>query len=403
MMKKSSLLMIAAVLILSSCGMASKYTSGNSEARFQDGIYNSAPSFRSKEDKAQDRAATDALVEETKASQIYLFGEKKDSIIIPESMSASIRYDKSLASTVVTVGENPYAWQNNIDPWYYYTPYSIGSSWYWSRHYDPWYGNAWYWNTWAYSPWSHYGWYDPWYYGGFYDPWYYGGYYGYMYPHYYGWYGGWDPYYWGTYHHHYYPTVPIRHEDRWHGERRQTGSDRVFTSRVSTRGGIANTSRVSRTASAQSSTTSRASASSSASSGRTTVTRVTAPSSNSAANRQPATTVDKTVKRTVTRTTVANHRKPVATSTRPSSNISGGSAGRTPTSTSYRSTSGSSSSRSSYGTSSSSSSSSSYRSSSSSTPTRSSSFSSGSSSRSYSGGGTSSGASRSGGSSGGRR
>ena len=175
-MKKSSLLMIAVALILSSCGMASKYTSASSESRFQDGIYSNAPSFRSKEEKAQTRAVTDALVEETKASQIYLFGDKKDSIIIPESMSASIRYDKSLASTVVTVGENPYAWQNNIDPWYYYTPYSIGSSWYWSRHYDPWYSNAWYWNRW-HSPYYYGGWYDPYYYGGWYDPWYYGGWY----------------------------------------------------------------------------------------------------------------------------------------------------------------------------------------------------------------------------------
>lgn len=403
-MKKSSLLMIAVTLILSSCGMASKYTSASSESRFQDGIYSNAPSFRSKEEKAQTRAVTDALVEETKASQIYLFGDKKDSIIIPESMSASIRYDKSLASTVVTVGENPYAWQNNIDPWYYYTPYSIGSSWYWSRHYDPWYSNAWYWNRWHspyyyggwYDPYYYGGWYDPWYYGGWYDPWYYGGYYGGWYGGYYG-YHGWNPH-WGHYHHHYYPTVPIHHEERWHGDRRQTGSDRVFTSRVSTRGGIASASRVSRTAVSQSGTVSRVSSSAAVSSGRT-ATRVTAPSSNSAVNRQSAATVDKTVKRTVTRTTVANHRKPAASVTRPSSDVSRSTV--SPSST-YRSTSGSTSSRSSYGTSSSSSSSSSYRSGTTSTPTRSSSFSSGSSSRSFSGS-SSSGASRSGGSSGGRR
>jgi hypothetical protein len=175
-MKKNSLLMIAVALILSSCGIASQYASSSGEARFQDGIYNSSPSFRSKAEKSESRSQTDALIEETKASRIYLFGEKKDTVMIPQNMSASIRYDKSIASTVVTVGENPYSWQYNVDPWYYYTPYSIGSSWYWSRHYDPWY-----WNRWSYSPWSYYGgWYDPYYYGGWYDPWYYG---------YAGWYG----------------------------------------------------------------------------------------------------------------------------------------------------------------------------------------------------------------------
>ena len=148
-MKKSSLLMIVTTLILSSCGLTAQYTSNTSESRFHDGIYSSTPSFRSREEKTESRTKTDELVEQTKASEIYLFGEKKDTIMVPQDMSVSIRYDKSLASTVVTVGENPYAWQNNIDPWYYYTPYSVGSSWYWSRHYNPWYSSSMYWNRWC--------------------------------------------------------------------------------------------------------------------------------------------------------------------------------------------------------------------------------------------------------------
>ena len=243
-MKKIITLMIAAITLLSSCGIASQHASSNTEARFQDGIYSSGPSFRSKAERVESQSKTDALVEETKASKIYLFGDKKDTVMIPENMSASIRYDKSLASTVVTVGENPYAWQNNIDPWaYYYTPYSIGSSWYW--------------NSWAYTPWRYHGWYDPFYYGGYYDPWYYGygGYYGgwydpwygYMHPHYCGWYGGWDPYWGHHHHHHYYPSVSVNNDDYYFGGRRHTGSDRVFTSRVSTRGGVGTSSRVSRT------------------------------------------------------------------------------------------------------------------------------------------------------------
>lgn len=397
-MKKISLLMIAAITLLSSCGIASQYASSDNGTRFQDGIYSSSPSFRSRTEKTESQSRTDALVEETKASKIYLFGDKKDTVMIPENMSASIRYDKSLASTVVTVGENPYSWQNNIDPWAYYTPYSLR--------------NSWYWNTWSYTPWRYHGWYDPFYTGGWYDPWYYGysgwyggwyggwydPWYGYMYPHYCGWYGGWDPYWYHHHHHYHYPVYhPIDKNDHWAGGRRQTGSDRVFTSRVSTRGGVGTTSRISRTASTSAGRVSTGVASSGT---RTTATRVTSAPARAAASRNPATASGRqtsTVKTPVT--TVSNHRKPSAAATRPTSSpsVSRSTTGRSSGTASYRSSTSSSS----YRTGSSSSyrssgTSSSYRSSSPST-TRSSGYSSGSSSRSYSGG------SRSGGSSGGRR
>ena len=322
-MKKISLLMTAAITLLSSCGIASQYASSNTEARFQDGIYSSGPSFRSKAERVESQSKTNALVEETKASKIYLFGDKKDTVMIPENMSASIRYDKSLASTVVTVGENPYSWQNNIDPWYYYTPYSIGSSWYWSRHYDPWYSSSWYWNTWAYTPWRYHGWYDPFYYGGFYDPWYYGygGWYGYMHPYYCGWYGGWDPYW--HHHHHYYHDIHIDNGDYHFGGRRYTGSERVFTSRVSSRGGVGTSSRVSR---AESSTVSRAASGGVASGGgragsRAVATRVTSAPARTAVSRSNATPATKPASAVKPAgSTVSNHRKPVSGSTsRPSS------------------------------------------------------------------------------------
>ena len=326
-MKISSMLTIAVAIILSSCGITSQSVSSGNQARFEDGIYSSSPSFRSKEQKADSRSKTDALIEETKASEIYLFGEKKDTVMIPQNMSASIRYDKTLGSTIVTVGENPYSWQNNIDPWYYYTPYSIGSSWYWSRHYDPWYSNYWYWNSWTYSPWRYHGWYDPWYYG-------YGGWYGYMYPYYCGWYGGWDPY-WGHHHHHYYPGGSIQHRDEWHGSRHQSSSDRVFTSRVSTRGGTS-TSRVSRNESGTSA--SRVATSSSVSGGRTTATRVSTSTARTSAVRNTG-TVSRTPATTPVRTsragTVTNYRKPGTTSTGTSSGTSV-ERGGTSTSRSYR-------------------------------------------------------------------
>ena len=360
-MKKNSLLMIAIALILSSCGIASQYTSASNGARFQDGIYSSSPSFRSRMEKAESRTKTDALVEETKASQIYLFGEKKDTVMIPQNMSASIRYDKSLASTVVTVGENPYAWQYDLDSWYYYTPYSIGSSWYWSRHYDPWY---------------------------------------YGYPYYCGWYGGWDPY-WGHHHHHHFPGGPAPHRDEWHGSRHQSSSDRVFTSRVSTRGGTSS-SKISRNESGTGA--SRVATSSNPTGSRPTATRVSATAGRTSSvknsgtvSRTPATTPNRTGRTG----TVSNHRKPAGTSVGTSSGSSTVRSSSPSTSRSYR-TGGSSSSSSSYNRSSGSST---YRSTSTPSSSRSSSYSSGGSSRSYSSGSSSSsgGSSRSSGGSHGRR
>ena len=406
-MKKNSLLMIAATILMTACGTMAQQSVTSTASRFEDGIYSSGPSFRSKVERQESKAGTDALVEKTKASRIYLFGEKKDTVMIPENMSASIWYDKEKGGTVVDVYDNPYDWRNNIDPWSYYTPYSIGSSWYWSRYYDPWYSSPYYWNSWAYSPHRYYGWYDPFYIGGWYDPWYYGysgwyggwynPYYGYMYPHYCGWYGGWDPY-WGYYPHHHHP-IYIK-DDNWHGSRHSTGSDRVFTSRVSTRGGIATASRTGRAAAV--STASRAQTS-----GNTAATRV---SSRTSASRVSATTPTRvssasntgTIKRATTGAQ-QNYRRPAATASGhivpTSGRVDGTTATYRPSGTesyrssgsSYRSSSSSSSSRSSYSTSS---------------PSRSS-YSSGSS---YSGGGSrsggssySGGSSRSGGSSSGRR
>ena len=318
-MKMSSLLLIVVTLALSSCGISAQYTSSSGDSMFQDGIYENNPSFRSKAEKADSRAKTDALIEETKASSIYLFGDKKDTVMIPQNMSASIRYDKSLSSTVVTVGENPYSWQNSIDPWFYYAPYSFGYSWYWGSHFSPWYGGSMYWGRW-HSPYYYCGIYDPWYYGSFYDPWYYGGF-GY-YPYHFGWYN-WDPY-WGYHHHHYIPAPPSLGGDRVNTDRRRTGSERVFTCKVSTRASAGNGSRVTRVTSQQ--PTNRVTT---ASRSTTSASRATVSKNTSAARR---TSVSAPV------TKVANHRRPSATTTSGSS-VSRSTTDR-PSSTSYRSSTG---------------------------------------------------------------
>ena len=404
-MKKNSLLMIAAMVLMTACGTMAQQSVTSTSPRFEDGIYSSGPSFRSKVERQESKAETDALVEKTKASRIYLFGEKKDTVMIPDDMSASIWYDKEKKSTVVTVGNNPYDWRNNIDPWSYYTPYSIGSSWYWSRHYDPWFSSPYYWNSWAYSPHRYYGWYDPFYIGGWYDPWYYGysgwyggwynPYYGYMYPHYCGWYGGWDPYR-GYYPHHHHP-IYIK-DDNWHGSGHSTGADRVFTSRVSTRGGVASSSKVGRVTSVTSASRAQTSGSATVSRtpSRTSASRVSAstPSRVSASN---ATTSRPAASGTSSAASRQTYRRPTST-------VSGYTPSTSGTSSAYRSSDTQSyrSSGSSYRSSSSSSSRSSYTPSS----TSRSSYSSGSSysgGTSRSGGSYSGGSSRSGGSSSGRR
>ena len=396
-MKKNHVLLIAAAVMLSSCGTAAQYASSGDGYRFQDGIYGSTPSLTKKADAQEQKEATDALVAKTKASEIYLFGDRKDTVMIPKNMSATITYDGLGGGTSVTITDNPYDWRNNIDPWGWYGPsVSLNYGWGYARDwahrgwYSPWYGG---WH----SSWG-YGWYDPWYYpGGWYDPWY-GGYWGWHDPwcswhhHYCGWYGGWDPPFHGG-------TIIVK-DSRWRGPRHSTGSDRVFTTRTSSRAGIATGTR----------------------GGRGTVSS----SAPSAGKTQAATrTVSRTAPSRASAAAVRTARRPVATAGRPASAASSASSSRPsynyrrPASsgqssssaavssgrssysrgTSYGSSSSQSSSQPSYNRSSSSQSS--YNRSSSSAPSRSS-YSGGSSSGSRSGS-SGGGYSRSGGSGGGRR
>ncbi len=251
-MKKSSALLIAATLLFTACGSLAQLASSDNGQRFQDGIYSNTPAFRTKSEKEVSKSETEALVEKTKESPIYLFGDKKDTVMIPENMSATIKYDQKLGGTVVTVGENPYDWRYDLENNYGYTygPYSLGSSWYWSRHYSPWY-------SWSYSPWRYHGWYDPYYYGGWYDPWYYGGWYN---PYYYGgWYGWYDPWYYGAHwhhhgwydpywDHHHHPGFgrPENQREVQYVSRYETGSGRATTSTSLRRGSSTSRSTASR-------------------------------------------------------------------------------------------------------------------------------------------------------------
>ena len=74
-MKKSSALLIAAVLILSSCGTVAQYTSSDTDQQFHDGIYSNTPAFRTKVEKEESKSDTQALIEKTQESPFYLFGD----------------------------------------------------------------------------------------------------------------------------------------------------------------------------------------------------------------------------------------------------------------------------------------------------------------------------------------
>jgi hypothetical protein len=212
-MKNIIILLIGTfALTLTSCGTFAAYSEGNTQ-KFDDGIYASAPSLKNRSETTADKQEIDALIQQTKESPVYLFGDKKDSIIIPENMAATVRFDKDLGTSVTIASFDPYGIHPDYwnSPWYYnyysspwsyrgyYDPWDYGYS-SWRYRYDPWY--------YRYDPWYYR--HDPWYYGGwysgFYDPWYYSyaGYYDpfhhYMHPYYCGWYGAWDPYY-GAIHH----------------------------------------------------------------------------------------------------------------------------------------------------------------------------------------------------------
>lgn len=330
-MKKSTILTMAIAVMLSSCGTTARYASSDKAPMFQDGIYNNTPAFRTPQQKEEDRTSTEELVRKTKESAIYLIGEKKDTIMIPENMSAMIKFDQKIGGTVVTVGENPYDWRNDLENnyGYWYGPYSIGSSWYWSRHYNPWY-----WNSWAYTPWRYHGWYDPFYISGWYDPWYYGyggwydpWYYGWHHHHYCGWYGGWDPH-WG---HHHGPghiggDRPEKGRDRWYGLRASTGSGKIASGTTSIRGGGT------RMGTTRGESLTRTS----------TVTRRTGQQARSAATRVTgAASSARLPKNTGMTGTVSTNRKPATVESRPAGRYTGNSIYRRPSSeTATRSTYG---------------------------------------------------------------
>ena len=111
MKRTVGLMIFASAIMLSSCGTTARYASSDNGQRFQDGIYGTTPSFRTKAEKELGKQAADALIEKTQASEIYLFGDKKDTVIIPDNMAAKIKLNTQEGTSVTVVNvENLYEW-----------------------------------------------------------------------------------------------------------------------------------------------------------------------------------------------------------------------------------------------------------------------------------------------------
>ena len=273
-MKKRLVALISAAAALTSCGTAAQYAS--SGQRYQDGIYYKP------ETEHMTTVTTDdieRLVARTEETEILLFGDRKDTVTIPENKSAVIRFGDGTGTTV-TITDDPFTdIYYSTYPWTYYRPVTYTSlwwdPWYYGRYwgyYDPWYWSGWYYDPWF---WGYSGiFWDPW----FYNPWFWGA------PR--------LPYnpYWHHHHHHYYGH-DTGHAGHYYGHRTGgTASVRTHTPRsLSGTGGIRSSASIrngstgNRTSSSSYVSPYRRSASSvsgSASSGRTSVRRTSSAAGN---------------------------------------------------------------------------------------------------------------------------
>ena len=119
-MKKIIILLAGALFILSSCGISSRYSSSDNTQRFSDGIYSSTPSLKDKNAEQESKAELQKLTQKTQASQIYIYGNQIDTLVIPENMMANIRYDNVAGTSIMVTDYDPYLYYGGYyDPWYY--------------------------------------------------------------------------------------------------------------------------------------------------------------------------------------------------------------------------------------------------------------------------------------------
>ena len=162
-MKMRLVILISAIAARSSCGAAGQYAS--SGQKYQDGIYYRPEQSLDKTERVPDETVEN-LIARSEETSLLLFGDRKDTVIIPDSKSAVIHLDGE-EGTTITITDDPFTdIYYSTYPWTYYSPAYVsvwGSPWYyrsWVHYYDPWYWGSWY--------------YDPWFWGVtgvFWDPW----------------------------------------------------------------------------------------------------------------------------------------------------------------------------------------------------------------------------------------
>ena len=82
-MKTSLYILVPAILAASACGSTASLSSGQ---RFNDGIYYAHQQEMPASTASVDTKEVDDLIERTRNSEIYLFGdEKTDTVVIPEN------------------------------------------------------------------------------------------------------------------------------------------------------------------------------------------------------------------------------------------------------------------------------------------------------------------------------
>ena len=93
-MKNIILLLIGCIaMTLSSCGTFAAYSEAGGQ-KFDDGVYGSAPSFKKKAETEAGKQNIDKLIQQTKASDAYLYAAQADDSATYGGVTAMMEYNK---------------------------------------------------------------------------------------------------------------------------------------------------------------------------------------------------------------------------------------------------------------------------------------------------------------------
>ena len=115
-MKTNVTLWLTAMLAVSACGSSAQFASSGQQ--YQDGIYY-RPTTENKSVAAVSNEEVQALVNQTKQSEIYLFNDSgRDTIVVPDNKPVQLKFNRGGNTTVTILDKNP-----SIDIYMGYGPY----------------------------------------------------------------------------------------------------------------------------------------------------------------------------------------------------------------------------------------------------------------------------------------